>query len=202
MKKLISLFALIGIFTVAAFADVRLETPTPKPKPTKTPKAAKLFDARMTIQISKDAKEARLLISKDQLKQLRSELAELDGESSDAPTASTFTRTQTVVSGLFLSLAFVFGGVWFARSRKTGLKTDKTIAAGAVLFLSGAFATIAFANIGPPFETRSITGEIFSNTVNQTKRAYGDVKIEVTNENYGLTLIVPEAKNANKSEEE
>jgi len=191
MKRIFCLFALIAMLALTAFADVRFDTPSPKP--TKTPKQVKSIETTLSIRLREDAKEARLLIPKSQIKQLRMELAELDDET-DEPTASAFTRTQTIVSGLFLSLAFVFGGVWFARSRKPDLKTNKTLAVGAILFLSGAFATIAFANVGPPIEARSITGKIFSDAVHQYNQASGKIKVETTNEEYGIQLIVPDAK--------
>lgn len=189
MKRIFSLYALIVVFSINAFADVRLETPTPKAE--KTPKQVKSIDTNLSISIRKDAKEARLLIPKSQIKQLRIELAELDDDA-DEPTALTFTRTQTVVSGLFLSLAFVFGGVWLARSRKTDVKANKTLIVGAGLFLSGALATITYANIGPPPEARSITGKMFSDAVHQYKQGSGKIKVETTNEEYGIQLIVPD----------
>jgi hypothetical protein len=191
MKRIFCLLALVMMLALNTFADVRFETPVPKP--TKTPKQLKSIDTTLSIRLREDAKEARLLIPKSQIKQLRMELAELDDES-DEPSALSFTRTQTIVSGLFLSLAFVFGGVWFARSRKPDLKANKTLAVGAILFLSGAFATIAFANVGPPIEARSITGKIFSDAVHQYNQASGKIKVETTNEEYGIQLIVPDSK--------
>jgi hypothetical protein len=191
MKRIFSLYALIIVLAATAFADVRFETPTPKAE--KTPKQVKSIDTNLSIRLQKDAKEARLLIPKSQIKRLRMELAELDDDA-DEPTASAFTRTQTIVSGLFLSLAFVFGGVWLARSRKTDVKTNKTLIVGAGLFLSGALATIAYANVGPPMEARSITGKIFSDAVHQYNQASGKIKVETTNEEYGIQLIVPDGK--------
>ena len=125
MKKILVLFAMFALFAINAFGDI------PRPN-TPKPKQSRLIDSRMTIRISRDAKEAKLIIPKSQVKQLRAELEELDGES-DTTAASTinFTRTQTIVSGLFLSLAFVFGGVWLARGRKTELKANKALVVGA-----------------------------------------------------------------------
>jgi hypothetical protein len=134
------------------------------------------------------------LIPKSQIRQLRMELAQLDDET-DEPVASTLSGTQTVVSGLFLSLALVFGGVWLARSRQGDLKTNKAVAVGAILFLSGALATAAYANIGPPFEARSITGKIFAQPVHQYKSASGKIKVESTDSDYGIELIVPDVPN-------
>lgn len=201
MKKLFSSIALIAVFALVAFADVRLpDTPTPK--------QSKKIDTRLRISISKDAKEARLRIPKSQIQQLRAELDELDGGESTAATTFSFSRMQTIVSGLFLSLAFVAGGVWLARSRSGGgkseTKTAKTLIIGAGLFLTGAMATIAFANVGPPPEARSLTGKIFSNSVHVYKQASGKIKLETTDGNYGdIELIVPDtAKSEDRTGEE
>ena len=126
MKKALFLFALTVIFSSFALADIRLpDTPTPKPP--------KSIDSTMTIRFDKKAKDATLVIPKAQLKQLRAELEQLDNETNTASNAG-FTRTQTIVSGLFMSLAMVFGGVWLTRSRKINTKVGKTLIAGTVLF--------------------------------------------------------------------
>ncbi|HEY0429866.1 MAG TPA: hypothetical protein VGC76_18935 [Pyrinomonadaceae bacterium] len=200
MKKVFCLLALSLMLALTAFADVKIDTPTPKAE--KTPKQVKSIDTTLYISLESNAKEARLLIPKSQIKQLRMELAQLDDGDADAPVASSFTRAQTVASGLFLSLALVFGGVWFARSRKSDLKTNKTIAVGAILLFAGAFATIAFANVGPPPEARSITGKIFSDAVHQYSQASGKIKVETTDEEYGIQLIVPDAPSETKPNRE
>jgi hypothetical protein len=184
MKKLFSSIALIAGLAVIAFADVRLPD-TPKPKQSKS------ISTDIFIRIDKDAKEARLVIPKSQLKQLRAELEQMDDASETA--SLNFSKTQTVVSGLFLSLAFVFGGVWLARSRgKSETKTSKAFVIGAGLFLTGALTTIAFANIAPPLESRSITGKVFSESVHRFKKASGKIKLETSDGNDVIELIVPE----------
>jgi hypothetical protein len=195
MIKIFSSIALIAIFALVAFADVRLPD-TPKPKQSKS------IDTQLHISIDRNAKEARLRIPKSQIKQLRAELEQLDD--TDATASLGFSRTQTIVSGLFLSLAFVFGGVWLARSRssKGETKTSKALVVGAGLFLTGAMTTIAFANAGPPPEARSITGKIFSNSVHVYKRASGKIKLETTDETDGIELIVPDVKSSDRNGEE
>jgi hypothetical protein len=195
MKRIFSLCALAAMFSMAAFADVRLPD---TPKPTPAPKEKKSLDSNFRISIQKDAKEARLLIPKDQIKELRAQLDELDGGAGN--TASwRVTRGQTIVSGLFLSLAFVFGGVWLARTRKNGVKPNKTVIAGAVLFLCGACATLVFANAGPPPEARSITGKMFTPAVHLYKFGYGKVKVE-TSDDDEIELIVPDVPDDKKSD--
>jgi len=197
MKRIFSLLILVTMFSIAAFADIRLPD---TPKPTPSPKAKKAIDTTFSISIQQDAKEARLLIPKDQIKQLRAELDALDNDSNNAALL-TFSRTQTIVGGLFLSLAFVFGGVWFTRSRKSDMKPNKMAVAAVVLFFCGAFATVVFANIGPPLEARTITGKIFSPAVHQYKQASGKIKLEISDDNYGVRLIVPDAPKEEKTSE-
>ena len=195
MKRIFSLLALLAVFSVAALADVRLPD-TPKPTPEKEKKA---LDTHFRVSIQKDAKEARLLIPKDQIKELRAQLDELDGGS---PTAAffSFSRANTIVGGLFLSLAFVFGGVWLSRARKTGFKPNKAIVAGAVLFFVVAFAVASFANMGPPSEARSITGRIFTPAVHMYKQAWGKIKVETTDDDE-ILLIVPDVPDEKKAGE-
>jgi hypothetical protein len=194
MKKLFSSIVLIAGLALTAFADVRLpDTPTPK--------QSKKIETRLHISIDKNAKEARLRIPKSQIKQLRAELDELDD--SDATASVSFSKTQTIVSGLFLSLAFVFGGVWLARSRgKSETKSGKALVVGAGLFLTGAMATIAFANAGPPPETRNITGKLFSSSVHAYKKASGKIQLEISDEIDEIELIVPDIKTPNRTGEQ
>jgi hypothetical protein len=194
MKRIFSLCLLAMMFSIAAFADVRMPD---TPKPTPSPKEKKAIDTMFSITITKDAKEARLLIPKDQIKQLRAQLDELDGNPNNAALL-TFSRTQTIVGGLFLSLGIVFGGVWLTRVRKSELKPNKTAVASVVLFICGAFAIIAYANVGPPPEARSITGKIFSPAVHRYKQASGKIKLETTDDNYGVELIVPDVPDETK----
>lgn len=192
MKNFLYLCVFIALFSTAVFTDVRVDTPTPKPK------AGKSIETLLRVDIKKDAKEARLLIPKNQLKQLRAQLEELD-DSSDTTAALSFTKTQTVISGMFLSLAFVFGGVWLSRSRKIDTKANKILVIGSVLFLSGAVGTIAFANAGPPPEARSLTNKFFSNGVNIYKFGSGKIKLETSTEVEIPTLIVPDVPDEKKA---
>jgi hypothetical protein len=192
MKRIFSLGALLAIFSIAAFADVRLPD-TPKPTP---PKEKKAIETHFRISIQKDAKEARLLIPKDRIKELRAQLDELDGGTNTAAFLN-FSRGQTIIGGLFLSLAMVFGGVWFSRARQTGYKPHKAVVAGAVLFFGGAFAVMTFANVGPPMEARSLTGKIFTPAVHMYKQAWGEIKLETTDDDE-ILLIVPDVPSDKK----
>ena len=191
MKRILSLCLMLALLSIANLADEAPPRPTPKPK------ANKAIDTTLYVQIKRDAKDATLIIPKDQLKQLRAELEELDVDSDNTASAN-FTKTQTIVSGMFLSLAFVFGGVWLVRSRKIDTKTSKTLVIGSVIFLSGAVATIVYANAGPPPEARTITNKFFSQGVNSYAFGSGKIKLETSSEVKVPTLIVPVANETPK----
>jgi hypothetical protein len=151
---------------------------------------SKTVDTTLSIRLEKDATEARLMIPKGQLRQLRAELDQLDDEGGIAEPFA-FSQVNTVVAGMLMSLAFVFGGVWFARKGNCG-GAAKALGVGAVMLAGGAFATLVFANAGPPSEARSITGKIFSQPVHLYKFASGRIKLETSDDAKNVVLIVPD----------
>ena len=185
MNRIICLTTIFFLASVAVFADIA------RPQPNKDPKPVKSLDATMTIRLDRNAKAARLLIPKSQIKQLRAELEQMDGDSDNTAAVTTpgnFTRTQTIVSGTFLSLALVFGGMLFVR---TGKASGKALIILAVLAGLGTAATFVYANIGPPPEARSITSRLFNDKVfTPYQFASGNIKIE-TVDSGNLQLIVP-----------
>ncbi len=196
MNRTLSLTLLICAFSLAAFADIA--RPDKSPNRVEKPKAVKQIETVLQISLDRDAKEARLLIPKKYAKELRAALDEMEsGEDSNAAvaenTAGSFSRTQTIVSGLFLSLALVFGGMWFVRSGKAATKPGKALIVFAIVAGAGSAATYVYANAGPPPSPRSITGKIFSKSVNDYGYASGKIKLEVSDEagDNNLRLIVP-----------
>lgn len=193
MKKIIYSSVFIALFSFSIYADIRLPD---TPKPTATPKPQKSIDSNIIIRLDQSATEATLIIPKDQIKQLR---AELDGLDNTSEPILTFSRTQTIVSGLFLSLAIVFGGVWFSRRGKA----NKILVAGAVLFLFGSTATFVFANIGPPLELSSISGKLFDKKIfGGWNRASGKIKVKVAENGNAIELIVPDKAEDKKNKDE
>ncbi|MEP6947141.1 MAG: hypothetical protein ABJA02_14570 [Acidobacteriota bacterium] len=192
MKRLLSLSALVLLIAASAFADIA------RPEPTKVPKNGKSIDTTMIIRLDKNATEARLIIPRSQIKQLRAELQQMDDDS-DATAAvtspSAISRTQTIVSGLLLSLAIVFGGVWFVRSGKTATRTGKTLVIAVVTLGVASAATYVYANAGPPAEARSITGKMFSQAVHFYNFGSGKIRIESGTESQ-VELIVPDPQPA------
>src|SRR5260221_7535401 len=113
MKRIICLRTVVLLSSMVTFADIA------RTKPEKTPTQKKSIETGMSIKLDPDAKEARLIIPKSQIKQLRAELEKLDDDSDNTAAVTVpggLSRTQTIVSGTFLSLALVFGGVWVVRS--------------------------------------------------------------------------------------
>jgi hypothetical protein len=175
--------------SVAAFADIA----RPDKTPAKTPKPKASIATRMDIRLDRDAKEARLIIPRSQLKQLRAELEQMDDDSGNTAEVTTpgVSRTQTIVSGIFLSLALVFGGLWFVRSGKAATKTGKGLVVLVVFAGIASAATYIYANAGPPAEARSITGKMFSQAVHIYGFGGGEIKLEAGNEEKPIQLIVP-----------
>ena len=199
MKRIICLTILVLLVSIAAFADIA------RPDPAKTPKqkTSKSIETGMSIRLDADAKEARLIIPKTQIKQLRAELEKLDDGTDNTAAVSSpgsFSRTQTIVSGMFLSLALVFGGMWFVRSGKAATKTGKTLVILAVLTGLGSAATIVYANAGPPPEARTITGKMFTQAVHMYGTGWGTVRLEAGDQQQ-IELIVPNPPDKPKTDE-
>lgn len=191
MKRILCLSLLILLTSVAAFSDIARPENTPKPKP--TPKF-KMSNTTMTMTIKMDANanQAILRIPKAQLKYL----AELEDQNTDgdntAANAGSFSRTQTIVSGAFLSLALVFGGMWFVRSGKSATKAGKTLVILALVTAAGSAATLVYANAGPPPALRSISSKLFDKKAFQYwNRASGEIRVE-TSPGDTIDLIVPD----------
>jgi len=196
MKRTFLITAALVFAVSSSFANIARPDPpkTPKPKPSTS------IITTMDIRLDSDAKEARLIIPKSQLKQLRAQLDDMDDadDNTAAVTTPSFSRTQTIMSGAFLSLAIVFGGMWFARSGKAASKTVKTLIIATTIAGIASAATFVYANAGPPDEARSITGKMFSQAVHIYGFGWGQVKLETSDKDDRITLIVPNPKDDTK----
>ena len=184
MKRIVLALTVVLCSLSAVIADV----PNPDSK-----KSAKSLDTSLMIRIDSEAKEAKLIIPRSQLKQLRAELEQVDGGAGDATTVAQFTRTQTVVSGVLLSLAFVFGGLWFVR---VSPKNSKAIVTAAIVLTFGSIATLVYGNAGPPPAAREINGKMFTQAVHMYKQGSGKIKLEVSDDVRYPELIVPDTPRA------
>jgi hypothetical protein len=189
MKKIFWTLAATFLFSTAAFADIA------KPAHSPNSKGKAAIETTLDIRLDADAKEARLIIPRSQIRQLRAELESIDNGSDNTAAMvgdAEMSLTQTIMSGLFLSLAFVVGGVWFVRSGRASTKAAKGIVAAIVICFVATAATFVFANAGPPSEARSITGKMFTPAVHMYGFGWGKVKLEVSDDDRNaVRLIVP-----------
>lgn len=181
MKKTFLLLAIVSSIASVGFANIANPD---------LPGKKKTIDTSLSIRLDRTATEARLIIPRSQVKQLRAELEQLDGESDNTATAAAVTGTQTIVSGGLLSLAFVFGGLWLVRSGRTF--RSKAVVASALIIAVSSVATFVYANAGPPPEARSITGKMFGESVHMYKSGWGKIKLEVSDSVRNPELIVPD----------
>jgi hypothetical protein len=196
MKKIICLLALLLVATVVMFADIARPGKTPYP----VVRPGSNTSAGMTIRLDSNIDQPTLRIPRSTLKYLRAqnENGESDQDNTAAVTAQGgFSRTQTLVSGMFLSLALVFGGMWFVRSGKAASKEGKALVILAVLSGIGSAATFVYADIAPP-PANAITSRIFD------KKAMGrgevsswGIRVESSNGD-NIELFVPDLPPANK----
>ena len=184
-KKYLVLLAVL-LFAVPAFADIARPDRTPK-----RPKKETAIDSRLTIRLDKDAKEARLIIPRSELKGL---IAQLGTDEMPAVKVGGISQAQTIMGCTLISLAIIFGGVWAFRSGKLATRSGKVTASVALVLAGGALTSLVYANIAPPFETRSIKGSIFSPAIQKYKFVSGSIKLEVSDDKTVPTLIVPDPK--------
>lgn len=197
MKRMILLSVLLALAAVTAFADIA--RPDRTPNSTRKPKLG--TEATLRIKIDRNATEAKLIIPKSKLKQLRAELDQADDDNAQASTESLGSgtqRLQTIMGGFFLSLSVVFGGFWVAR--KKGGKGGQSAALIAVAGASAAAVSVVYANVGPPPAARSITSKLFDQKIIRPYNfAEGKIMIE-TGDGETYQLIVPDAGDGPESE--
>jgi hypothetical protein len=188
MKHRINLFVLVALLlatAIPAFADIaRPDTDKPQTQSSKV-------KTPMNIRPDNQEKEAKLLISRDVLRELSAGL-----EGSDSQNAARLGRfnnpsgTQTLMAGIFLSMAFAFGGVWFVHSRKQTNKLTRAALGVMILALCGAGTSLVYANAGPPPVARSLTSKILIPEAT-SYGVWGEVKIEIVETGSGITLVLP-----------
>lgn len=201
MKKLLFLSILISTFYVSTFADIRLPDdikPSPETKSNKKEKRMSL-----SISVNPNYKEPVLRIPRGAVKNLRAQLDDIEETNSNYAGGMSISRTQTLMSGLFFSLALVFGGVWVLRGKSFG-KNQKIVSGLLIFGLLGASVYTVFANAAPP-PLQGIDDSLFSDKMKSRWRgARGTVKIEISeNEDSGspIQLIVPSSRNSVNGEE-
>lgn len=183
MKFLLTLLLIFSAATVI-LADIRVPN---KQKPTPSPTATPANSSKNELQImTANVDEATLVIPQSFINNLQKSAA----DSSASP--NSFAVTSTVVSGIFLSLAFVFGGVFLFKNNSA-----KAAVSLILLGIISTSATIIYANTPPPPRNVKIIDESFF--TDKIKITYygviGPVKI-VVSESEHFRLLVPKNKQA------
>lgn len=193
MKKLLFLSIFTVIFSISAFADIRLPDNI-KPSPTATPKSkTKSQKMQMSIRVNPNVDEPTLKIPRSVIKDLRAQLDEIDGGSSNVAQASGISKTQTLMSGLFFSAALIFGGVWMFRGKSLA-KNQKVVAGLLVFAFLGASVYTVSANVAPP-PLQGLKADLFSDKMrNSIRGATGTINVEIDNDSYQgrqIQLTIP-----------
>lgn len=189
MKRLLNFFALSFLILASGnqvFADLA-PPPTPKPSP-----ALQITSLRLpvytSLEIVPDTKayDARLQISKENLRQLQAALEATPGDESITQRIGG-TSSQTIISGVFLFLSLSFGGVWLARAGQSrGQKVMAAMVLGAAVIAAASIITRA--NGAPPaYRWRNLGQNL---TAGRTTE--GRVSIEIVHEGNGMRLILPQ----------
>ncbi len=197
MKRIIALTLIMMLGSVAAFSDIA----RPNEKPYRTPKVMFNATADMSITLDPNANKPVLKIPNSALKYLRAEVEnenEIDNNAANTTPdrGLTLSRTQTIMSGAFLSLALVFGGFWFIRSGKAASKGVRNLIILGTISAVALTASFVYANIGPP-PVSGITNKIFNKSA-MLGGAYAHengIRIERTDGDT-IELIVPDPPTA------
>ncbi|MBD0372052.1 MAG: hypothetical protein ICV60_14520 [Pyrinomonadaceae bacterium] len=174
--------------TTLAFADI--------PSPESRNRNASKTDLKTIMRIDTDdkVKEAKLVIPRSIWQQMQAQLGGSSNPQTTAATARFFNMSsaQTIMSGIFLSLAFTTGGLWLMRSRRRAERIPaRAVALTLALLLTGVVtAGVAYANAGPPPVARSLTSKILIPEL-QWWGAGGEVTVEIVEEGNHIKLVIP-----------
>lgn len=213
MKRSGFMLFCIGVFTVSGFADIpgpnkrpRPTPPTviantkaPDPTPAPGPKPEVVREAQMTIALSSWSEQPTLVITKAMVDKINAAARDKGIETAGTVSSSGTFSTQTIVGGFLLSLAFVFGGVWLARSKG---QVSKPAVGVMLLAIFGATATLVIGNVPPP-KRIGLTSNILNEQVMKSQVAAGKVKIMIVDYDTkdDISLIIPRQPAAGEAEE-
>ena len=153
--------------------------------------------SRMTIERVEGLREARLQIPRARLQELNA----LAGIEAGGAQGATFKSANTIVGGVFISLAVVLTGLLLARSRR-GLRVGRAAAVVALCACAaGAAAVAAYANVAPPIGYRAQDPGTLSRAVAGVPLA-GSIRVEVVEDGAEFKLLVPAAARKGRGEEE
>lgn len=181
MRKIIVLLTVLTVFSITGLADIPPYKPTPKPTSKPAERSVRI---PMSIRVNPNVNETTLEIPKSLVKDLRAALDDMDNGNQNAAAVSGFyiTPAQTLMGGIFMSLAMIAGGLWLFRAKPIS-NTVKVAGSLVIAVLFGAAsASIISANVAPP-PLKGIDGSIFSDKMRSHWRGtIGDVKVSVNKE--------------------
>jgi hypothetical protein len=200
MRKTTGILLILMILATAAFADIK---PPIRPAPTSSavPADPAATEARLAISVSRFEDEATLVIHKSMIDKINAALKAKGAEKLiTGGGGAGIASTQTIVGGLFLSLALVFGGVWLARAKGPVSKP----ALGIVVFaIFGMGATLVIGNVPPP-KRIPLTSAIIDDKVLGRYVAAGKVKILIPHyesDKDDIVLVLPKRAEGGGEEE-
>ena len=202
MKPLLAISCFVLIVLSTAFV---VHADIPKPKPSQKSGNTTIFSSLEIVPDPK-ANNAKLQIHQSDLKALR---AALDGQSTNTTLATSISHIgpRTIVAGVLLFLSLSFGGVWLARTSRSGATLNRGQKTVAVLLVTaatlGAAAIITRGNAGPPpaYRWKNLPTALAAG-----ESTAGPVMIEVIpddpNTGTGMVLTIPlKKKNAQGDDE-
>ena len=108
---------------MSTFADI------PSPNSNKVRRQPRPNPVNMTIQPAETAGDARLVIPRDILQQLRASLDDTDQQDAASVTSNGEHNSRTIIAGIFMSISLAFGGLCLMRSGATPGKLARTLPA-------------------------------------------------------------------------
>jgi hypothetical protein len=200
MKKAYLILLILTAFSIDALADIPSPNKKPRPTPQSTVSTSKTEptpvagptgtivnpdEATMTISVSRWDNEATLVITKPMIEKINAAAKAQRGETG---AIGNSISTQTLVGGIFLSLAFVFGGVWLARSKG---QISKPAIGILLLSVVGVGTTLVIGNVPPPKRVplaSAVDGDKLGNFI-----AAGKVKIKIVDweTRDDISLVLP-----------
>jgi hypothetical protein len=188
--RLFKYFAALAVLLFAsspALADIALPN---RPKPPRDNEVRRdLPHARLTIERVEGLREARLQVTRTQLRWMNGMAGE--GSSVTGALSGPLGGAGTIVGGVFLSLSMVLTGLLLLRSRRRGMRLGRAAVALLVCACAAGLAGVAaYANAGPPpgYYTQD-PGTLIKAASAGTLS--GSIRIEVVEEGAEMKLLIP-----------
>lgn len=177
-----AVFSTIALFVVL-FAATSTMADIPSPTKNGPPRPTPGYDqdvAKFTIVTSDSVRNPQLQIPRYMADDL------VVGSTGSG--SSSISQTQTLAAGGALSLAMVFAGIWFARSRRRA--TAQIAAAATVAGIAVCAAAFAFGNAAPP-HARTIDPGTLGQALQRSGELTGYVELVLVDDATEIRLVLP-----------